>query len=219
MAPRRTTVWQPPLYEPKNPAQKVAHKLFDEAQIMFLIGPAGTGKTAGAFGMALSDVLSKPHDTLTLARPMVTCDEETGFLPGDLSEKLGPWMGPFRDVYGSLATDKWDALCRRMAERLELVPIGMLRSRTIRNGILICDEVQNCTYKQLKSIVTRCGENGRVILCGDPEQSDRFDPSDSPLYELRDKLSDLDTVVTVEFDGKHDQMRSPLVTALLERLS
>lgn len=207
------------LYKPRGPAQVVAGEAWERSRILLLLGPAGTGKTAAAFGMGLREVLKLEHGFLTLARPMVTCDEDPGFLPGDLAAKLGPWMAPFRDVFSTLATADWPGLERQLAERIETVPVGMLRGRTIRNGVLICDEIQNCTKSQLKCILTRIGDpHGRVIMCGDPEQSDRFPAKRSPLNEIIRKLEGMEDFNVVQFHKTNDQQRSKIVTDVLNRL-
>lgn len=205
-------------YKPRGPGQFQAEESWRRSRIMFLIGPAGTGKTASALGMALREVFRHDSAKLTLARPLVTCDEDLGFLPGSLAEKLGPWMGPFRDVFSTLSAVDWLALERRLMDRLELAPVGMLRGRTIRSGVLICDEVQNCTYSQLMCILTRIGEGGRIVLCGDPEQSDKFGVEKSPLVQIAESLNGMSAVSVVKFDKPDDQLREPLLSEMLTRL-
>ena len=117
-------------------------------------------------GQALIDMKGKRVAKLFLARPTISVDEQLGFMPGNMEEKLGVWAGAFKDCLGDLtyaSLEDFDT---------ELVAVGMLRGRTIKNAILIVDEAQNLTYNQLKCIVTRMGKNAKIILCGDPRQSD-----------------------------------------------
>lgn len=203
------------LYRPQSPAQEEAEELWRRSRILFLLGPSGCGKTACALGMSLKEVLKAEKSKLLLARPLVTCDEDIGHLPGDLLEKLAPWMGSFHDVFGSLSTSEWHNLQLQLQDRLELVQVGMLRGRTVRNGVLIVDEAQNCSFSQLKCILTRVGEGGRIVICGDTEQSDKFNKEYSPLQYVANKLVKLDTVAVVRFDSQMDQMRDPLVSEIL----
>lgn len=205
-------------YKAKSPGQEEAEELWKQSRILFLMGPAGVGKTTAALGIALKEIFRNDKLKLILSRPAVDCEEQLGFLPGDLNEKLDAWMGPFRDVFDSLSGSDWAGLQHQLVNRMEVVSVGMFRGRTVRNGILILDEAQNCSYSQLKCILTRIGENGRIIICGDPEQSDRFPKQHSPLVYVANKLTNVDAVSKVYFDVETDQVRDPLVNEILERL-
>jgi phosphate starvation-inducible protein PhoH and related proteins len=210
------------LYKPQSPAQQEAEELWKQSRILFFIGPAGTGKTSAAIGMAINEGLhSKNRDStqrtrLWLARPAVTCDdEELGFIPGDLNEKMLPWIAPFMDCFGDLSNSSWETLSKTLD--VETISVGLLRGRTIRNGTLIVDEGQNLTKSQLVCILTRLGRNSRIVICGDPSQSDLYSFKESPLTDAARKLNKLDTVSTVLFK-KTDQLRDPLVSQIIDLL-
>lgn len=206
---------------PKTANQQKVVDCWEESELMFLVGVAGVGKTHLALGLALQQAFSHhrddgPKPKILLTRPMVGVDEEVGLFPGDVEEKLKPWLAPFFDVLGGLTNDTWEQI--REQVEIELVPFSMLRGRTVsRNQILIADETQSATIGQLKCLLTRIGKGGKVVVCGDPSQSDKFNPDYCPLREVTRKLSDLPTVAVIEFT-KADQQRSELVNKVLERL-
>lgn len=135
-----------------------------------------------------------------------------------LEEKLSPWLGPLHDVWSSMSgDDDWAKLVKALGKRIETIPVGMLRGRTVRDAVLILDEAQNCSYSQLKCALTRLGEYGRLILTGDADQSDRFRPEESPLMDVARKLADLDTVSVIRFTHA-DQQRDPLICDILDRI-
>jgi len=174
---------------------------------MFAIGPAGVGKTHCALALALLD----KKTPLWLCRPAIACDEDLGFIPGDIDEKLMPWMAPFADVLSSMSFDKLDKIIDKT--NCEALSVGMLRGRTVK-GILIVEESQNLSYNQLVCILTRLGETGKIIICGDPDQSDL---SRSPLIEFADKIADLGGVSRIDFPPDAC-CRDPLVIKILKRL-
>lgn len=206
------------LFTPAGPGQSQAVELWKRSRILFLLGAAGTGKTSCALGLALREVLNSDRKTLWLTRPQVECDEESGLLPGTLREKLLPWLGPFSDVVGALSDGTFADLERQLAHRLEVQPVGLMRGRTVHNGVLIADEAQNCTFNQLKCLVTRIGRGGRAIICGDTEQSDLFKAKDSPLAAVAKKLEQLDAVSVVRFNANADQLRDPILSDILRLL-
>ena len=198
------------IYFPINDSQKVLKVRWDKAKLLILTGPAGCGKTAGALGQALMDMKGKRVAKLFLARPTISVDEQLGFMPGSMEEKLGVWAGAFKDCLGDLtyaSLEDFDT---------ELVAVGMLRGRTIKNAILIVDEAQNLTFNQLKCIVTRMGKNAKIILCGDPRQSD-ITSRTNPLEEISKKLMHLEGCCCIQFP-KSDQVREPFVNIVLEAL-
>ena len=207
--------------EARNPTQQVVIDLWPRSRVLFLIGPAGVGKSAVALGLAARDVLDwkrddGPRPKLFLTRPMVGCDEDIGFLPGGVEEKLGPWLAPFRDVLRSLSFSSWDELTA--AIDVEVVPVGMLRGRTVSHGVLVADECQGMTDAQMKCLLSRIGHRGRLVLCADPDQNDGgIDPRAVPVHQAAARLAGLDGVAVVRF-GAADQVRDPLVSAMLDRL-
>lgn len=202
------------LFTPVTNSQRAVVLAWGESKILFLTGPAGTGKTHAAFGLALRD-RNKRDFKIMLSRPLITCDhEDMGFLPGDKNEKLSPWMAPYADVLSSMSHMSLSDL----SKRIEFVPIGFLRGRSINNAVLIVDEAQNLTWKQLECIVTRVGLDGKVVLCGDPRQSDIYDPMKSPLLDMYTTLSHIDGVTHIKFT-KNDVVRSGFVGEVLRALN
>jgi phosphate starvation-inducible PhoH-like protein len=206
------------VWSPRGESQQAARDLWKQSRIMFLVGPAGGGKSHCALGLALNEVFRSSTTRLLLSRPQITVGEQSGFLPGSLEEKLSPWLGPLYDVWSAMSgADEWSKLVKVLGKRIEIVPTGMLRGRTIRDAVLVLDEAQNCSYAQLKCALTRIGEYGRIIFTGDADQSDRFRPEESPLMDVARRLADLDTISVVRFTHA-DQQRDPLINDMLERL-
>lgn len=194
-------------FTPKNDAQRQMQELWHSSRIIFAVGSAGSGKSHAALALALTD----RRGPLWLCRPAIACGEELGFVPGTLDEKLLPWMAPFADVLSSMSFDKLDKVIDHVS--VEALSVGMLRGRTV-NGTLIVDEGQNLTRSQLVCVLTRLGVHGKIVICGDPRQSDL---NDSPLEEFAELLADLDGVARVDFPAE-GCCRDPLVVKILERL-
>jgi len=208
------------LFKPLTQTQADAKELWKRSRIQFMLGAAGTGKTLCSLALSLQDIFKMKRDgidkpKLMLCRPTVTCGEELGYIPGDLDEKLAPWLAPFADVFSALSVQDWKTVLTTLD--VEAVPIGMLRGRTIRNGVLIVDEGQNLTYEQLVCILTRLGSNSKIVICGDPHQSDLYKGNQSPLTYVSSRLSDMDTVSVVNFTTD-DIVRDPLITQIVNRL-
>jgi phosphate starvation-inducible PhoH-like protein len=200
------------VYRPRNEAQKKTVEIWDRARVIILIGRAGTGKTTAGLAGAIADVIAGRSARAMLSRPTTGVEEELGYFPGDLNEKLGPWMAPFSDVMGDLSEAKLASL----GPKIETVPIGMLRGRTVSNATLIIDEAQNATWSQLICAVTRVGRGGRVVLCGDPDQTDLKigKGQEVPLSTLAKKLTDVPGVFVVRCTAA-DQVRDPFVNLVL----
>jgi len=196
------------LWKPRNERQREVEKLWNHSKIIIMMGPAGTGKTSAALGMAMR----QSKRPLWLCRPAIDCDEDLGFEPGELSEKLRSWMAPFADVLGSMTNAKLDKL---LSEEIEAVSAGRLRGRTV-NGTLIVDEAQNLTRSQLKCILTRLGLGGKIVLCGDSKQSDLYE-GQPPLVSVEREIKHLDGVETVWFEYA-DQCRDGLVSEIAKIL-
>lgn len=208
------------LFKPLTKTQTDAKELWKRSRIMFMLGAAGTGKTLCSLALALQEIFKMKRDgiekpKLMLCRPTVTCGEELGYIPGDLDEKLAPWLAPFQDVFSALSVSDWKSLLASV--EVESVPVGMLRGRTIRNGVLVCDEFQNSTYEQLVCVLTRLGSNSKIVLCGDPYQSDLYKNSQSPLMYVSERLEKMDTVSVINFTP-NDIVRDPLITEIVTRL-
>lgn len=206
------------VYTPINPAQRQAAAAWDRAKLLVLLGPAGCGKTACALGMALRDLLAKRVRKVILARPAIPCGEDLGFLPGSLEDKVQPWLAPFLDVLGDLSHSRLGEFVKELgADAIETVSVGMLRGRTVKDAILVVDEAANLSTAQLCCVCTRVGKNGKVVLAGDPSQSD-IASSANPFAETARRLSLVDGVEIVRFSHR-DQVRDPFVTSVLAALS
>lgn len=202
-------------FTPKGKSQAKVAEAWNRARILFLLGPAGTGKTGCALGLALSQVLRSEKTKLWLTRPQVTCEEDVGYLPGDLKSKLVPWLGPFHDTFSSFSNSKWEDLEKLLEERIEMVPLGFMRGRTVRQSILVADELQNASESQLKCLLTRIGQGGKLVLCGDSDQSDRFTSKGSPLLKVANRIGGITGVECIYFDPA-DQLRDQIVTDILD---
>lgn len=208
------------IYRPRSQSQKDAEELWKRSRILFFLGPAGTGKSLAALGMAIREAIQnaerETHNQrrLWLVRPAVPCGaDELGFLPGDLDSKIGPWMAHFQDCFEALSTASWQKMEKTL--QVSMLSLGLLRGRSFHQGTLICDEMQNASREQLKCVLTRLGEGSRIVVCADPDQSDRYDPKKSPVMEAARRLADLDMVSVLHF---REQLRDPLVGEILDRL-
>lgn len=199
------------IYVPINDTQKALQHKWANSKLVILTGVAGSGKTAGAVGQAFLDLMNKKITKLVLCRPTVAIEEDIGFLPGDINEKMLPWLGPFADVLGDFSNN---AL---VDFPVEIVPVGMLRGRTIKNAVLIVDEAQNLTHNQIKCICTRVGKNGKIVLCGDSSQND-IGYKVTPLDEACKRLINVEGVSIFRF-AESDQLREPFINLVVKALS
>jgi phosphate starvation-inducible PhoH-like protein len=207
---RRSTVD----FEFRTEKQKQAAEIYKNNDIIFLTGPAGTGKTFLAMAFAIQDILNKSRDKIILTRPIVEAGESLGYLPGDFNEKVGPYMVPLYDCYHALCPGM--TIKNKNIERaFEVAPLAYLRGRTFNNAICIFDEAQNATRTQLKLFLTRFGWNSKIIVTGDPAQSDL--KSTSGLTSVMLQLEGLEGVGIVRF-ASDEIVRHPLVGAVLSRL-
>jgi phosphate starvation-inducible PhoH-like protein len=201
-----------------TPAQKVAWSMFQEHEVLFLTGPAGTGKSHLATAFAINEVLQNRKKKIVLTRPIVEAGESLGFLPGDLNEKVDPYMMPLYDCMKKLGGEN-NAQRDIINSSVEVAPLAYMRGRTFDDAICIFDEAQNATKAQLKLFLTRFGKNSKIIITGDPQQTDlKLDKGDDvPLTDVMRRLETLTGVGIMVF--KRDSIvRHHLITDILDRL-
>jgi len=199
---------------PKSPAQTDYIKAIDTHDIVIAIGPAGTGKTYLAMAMAVSALMNKEVSRIILARPAVEAGEKLGFLPGDIYEKVNPYLRPLYDaLFDMMDMER----ANRLIERgdIEIAPLAFMRGRTLNDSFVILDEAQNATAEQMKMFLTRLGFHSKVVVTGDITQVDL--PSDrvSGLIEVKDVLRDIEGIAFVYFDDK-DVVRHRLVQDIIK---
>jgi len=196
----------------KSDGQAALLNAIDEKNLVLALGPAGTGKTYLAISKAVEALESGKVGRIVLSRPAVEAGESIGYLPGDMEDKLAPYLRPLYDALTDrLSMKRVKAL---MQEGLiEIAPVGYMRGRTLNNAFVVIDEAQNCTYTQLKMLLTRLGWNSTMIVTGDPNQSDLL-PGLSGLAAVGEKFEALDTVAVVQLKDK-DIVRHPLVAQML----
>ncbi|KAB0682854.1 PhoH family protein [Aureimonas leprariae] len=198
----------------RNPAQDAYMRALERAELVFGIGPAGTGKTYLAVAHAAQLLERGQVDRIVLSRPAVEAGERLGFLPGDLKEKVDPYLRPLYDaLYDMIPADKVERSLA--AGAIEVAPLAFMRGRTLANCCVILDEAQNTTTMQMKMFLTRLGENARMVVTGDPSQVDLPPGQKSGLVEALRVLGDVPNIVTVRFEAK-DVVRHPLVMAIVE---
>ena len=182
--------------------------------VIFALGPAGTGKTYLAVAQAVAQLISGSVDRLILSRPAVEAGERLGFLPGDMKEKVDPYLRPLYDaLYDCLPAEQVE---RRIASgEIEIAPIAFMRGRTLADSFIILDEAQNTTPAQMKMFLTRFGMNSRMVICGDPRQVDLPDPSKSGLADAVARLEGVESIATVRFNAA-DVVRHPIVGRIVE---
>ncbi len=183
--------------------------------VLFAVGPAGTGKTLLATQTAIKLLKEKEIDKIIVTRPAVSVDEQHGFLPGDLNKKMEPWTRPIFDVFAEYyyAKEIQNMLIEGV---IEVSPLAYMRGRTFKNAFIIADEMQNATPNQMKMLLTRIGENSRMVVTGDLRQADRLE--DNGLIEFINLLkskSNLQYVDIVNF-GQKDIERHPAVKEILD---
>jgi phosphate starvation-inducible PhoH-like protein len=201
--------------KPKSPGQAALLEAMAEKNLVMALGPAGTGKTYLAIAKAVEALEAGEVGRIVLSRPAVEAGESIGFLPGEMEDKLAPYLRPLYDALSDrLSMKRVKAL---MAEGLiEIAPIGFMRGRTLNNAFVVIDEAQNCTYGQLKMMLTRLGWHSTMVVTGDPNQSDLLTGL-SGLSEAADKLESLSTVAVVRL-ADVDIVRHPLVASMLSVL-
>lgn len=203
--------------KPKDGSQKDYFNLLKNKnkKIIIATGPAGTGKTLLATEQGVKNFLLNKYEKIIFTRPSVSVDEDLGYLPGTLEEKMAPWVRPIYDIlYNFMSTKE---ITQLMEEKyIEIAPLGYMRGRTFKNSWIIADEMQNCTVSQMKMLCTRIGENTRLVITGDLEQHDRKDGINGLedfLNKFKKKRSN--SISTVEFNCK-DIQREQVVQEILD---
>ncbi len=202
---------------PRSERQKDYVEALRESDIIISAGPAGTGKTFLAVAVALTMLLDKKIERIILSRPAVEAGERLGFLPGDMREKVDPYLRPLYDsLYDLLDFEKIQKKIE--VGDIEIAPLAFMRGRTLKNSFAILDEAQNATDTQIKMFLTRIGENSKIVINGDPSQIDLPNKSLSGLNRSKKLLGHLKEISVVDFDHK-DVVRHPLVSKIVRAYS
>lgn len=197
---------------PKTETQRQLIEALETYNMVAALGPAGTGKTYISIAKAVEALEADQVQRIILTRPAMEAGESIGYLPGSLHEKMAPYLRPL-----------FDALSERLGSKqlghlltdgtIEIAPVGYMRGRTLNRAYVVIDEAQNCTYGQIKMLLTRLGWNSTMVMTGDPDQSDLL-PGLSGLQEIATRLEALDDVAVLRF-SKEDVVRHPLVSSIL----
>ena len=202
---------------PRSEKQKEYVRALRQSDIIISVGPAGTGKTFLAVAVGLTMLLEKKIERIILSRPAVEAGERLGFLPGDMKEKVDPYLRPLYDsLYDLFDFEK----IQRMIEigDIEIAPLAFMRGRTLKNSFVILDEAQNATDTQIKMFLTRLGENSKIVVNGDPTQIDLPNKSMSGLVRSKELLGHLNEISVVDFNHA-DVVRHPLVSKIVKAYS
>ena len=199
---------------PKSLTQKLYIESIRKHDIVFGVGPAGTGKTYLAMAMAISAFVNKEVNRIILTRPAVEAGEKLGFLPGDLSQKVDPYLRPLLDaLYEMMDYDKASRLIDKNA--IEVAPLAFMRGRTLNDAFVVLDEAQNTTPMQMKMFLTRLGFNSKAVITGDTTQIDLGKGEKSGLLEAESLMKKIEGISFVYF-SKNDVVRHPLVRQIIE---
>ncbi|MET0371262.1 MAG: PhoH family protein [Sphingobium sp.] len=199
---------------PRSATQVTYMEALTRNDIIFALGPAGTGKTYLAVAQAVSQLITGTVDRLILSRPAVEAGEKLGFLPGDMKEKVDPYLRPIYDaLHDTLPAEQVE---RRIASgEIEIAPLAFMRGRTLANAFIVLDEAQNTTVAQMKMFLTRFGEGSRMVVCGDPKQVDLPHPGTSGLADAVARLEGVEGIAVVPF-GIGDVVRHPVVGRIVQ---
>ena len=202
---------------PRSEKQKNYVRALKESDIVISAGPAGTGKTFLAVAIGLTMLLDKKIERIILSRPAVEAGERLGFLPGDMREKVDPYLRPLYDsLYDLLDFEKIQKKIE--VGDIEIAPLAFMRGRTLKNSFAILDEAQNATDTQIKMFLTRIGENSKIVINGDPSQIDLPNKSLSGLNRSKKLLGHLKEISVIDFDHT-DVVRHPLVSKIVKAYS
>jgi phosphate starvation-inducible PhoH-like protein len=198
--------------KPRSDGQANLMQSIEDKNLVLALGPAGTGKTFLAVAKGVEALERGDVSRILLSRPAVEAGESIGFLPGAMEEKLAPYLRPLYDALADRVSPR--RLKSMLAEGLiEIAPIGYMRGRTLNNAYVVVDEAQNCTYGQLKMLLTRLGWNSTMVVTGDPAQSDLL-PELSGLTDIADRMSSLEDIAVCRLQAS-DIVRHPLVATML----
>ena len=202
---------------PRSEKQKNYIRALKESDIVISAGPAGTGKTFLAVAVALTMLLEKKIERIILSRPAVEAGERLGFLPGDMRDKVDPYLRPLYDsLYDLLDFEKIQKKIE--VGDIEIAPLAFMRGRTLKNSFAILDEAQNATDTQIKMFLTRIGENSKIVINGDPSQIDLPNKTMSGLNRSKKILRNLNEISIIDFDHS-DVVRHPLVSKIVQAYS
>ena len=205
--PRRSVI-------PKSKQQSEYLKTLLNEDIVISLGPAGTGKSFLAVSVAVNMLMEKKVEKVILSRPAVEAGERLGFLPGDLKEKVDPYLQPLYDALYDLFG--YEKVQRKIETgEIEIAPLAFMRGRTLKNSFAILDEAQNASLTQIKMFLTRIGENSKIVINGDPSQIDLINKKQSGLLQSKRILADIKEIKCIEFDHT-DVVRHPLVSKIIQ---
>lgn len=200
--------------QPRSPTQVRYMQHLHKSDMIFALGPAGTGKTYLAVAQAVHELITGGVDRIILSRPAVEAGERLGFLPGDMREKVDPYLRPLYDALNDMLPP--EQVERRLASgEIEVAPLAFMRGRTLSDAFVILDEAQNTTPMQMKMFLTRFGTRCRMVICGDPSQVDLPPPQKSGLADAVSRLEGVEGIAMVRFDPK-EVVRHPLVGRIVE---
>jgi phosphate starvation-inducible protein PhoH and related proteins len=199
---------------PRTPMQSDYMHALAREDVIFALGPAGTGKTYLAVAQAVAQLITGSVQRLILSRPAVEAGEKLGFLPGDMKEKVDPYLRPLYDaLHDCLPAEQVE---RRIASgEIEIAPLAFMRGRTLADAFVILDEAQNTTIPQMKMFLTRFGQNSRMVVCGDPKQVDLPIPASSGLADAVARLEGVEGIAVTRFSVA-DVVRHPIVGRIVE---
>jgi phosphate starvation-inducible PhoH-like protein len=208
-------------FKPMGEKQQAQGDLIDKNDIVFSVGPAGTGKTYVAIAKAVEAFSAGKYDSILLCRPAVEAGKTIGFLPGDQNDKMAPYMRPLYDeldkVYGKGNYAKFITSEENPNGVIEVAPVGTMRGRTFKNTFVIIDEAQNLKDEELKMVLTRLGAGSKIVITGDPQQVDLDPPEQSGLMRFVKALDGVEGVAVHTY-GAEDVMRHPTVKRIIDRL-
>ena len=204
------------ILQPKSPNQSKYLKAIHRSDVVFCAGPAGSGKTAVAVGLACEYILSDKIDKIVVTRPVVESGHGLGYLPGSVADKIQPYLIPImEEMKLYLTIETLNSL--RSAGRIELCPLEYMRGRNFHNSFMILDEAQNATYEQIKMFITRIGTNSKAIINGDTDQTDLSHGVRGGLLACIDKLTDVDGIAICSLTHQ-DIIRNSIIYKILAKL-